>query len=109
MTVSRLPPGRTTVSNGQVIYPRSIYPVILPPHQVHRQPVLASGPAALGLSRQEVIGTMPRELHALIPVSIPVPERRRGARLSRRAAAFWIVVLSLGGWTAIIALALALL
>jgi hypothetical protein len=54
---------------------------------------------------------MPRELHALMPtsVSIPVPERRRVARLSQRAAIFWIVVLSLGGWTAIIALALALL
>jgi hypothetical protein len=54
---------------------------------------------------------MPRELHALMPtpVSIPVPERRRVVRLSQRAAIFWIVVLSLGGWTVIIALALALL
>jgi hypothetical protein len=54
---------------------------------------------------------MARELHARIPtpVSIPVPERRRVARLSQRAAIFWIVVLSLGGWTAMIALALVLL
>jgi hypothetical protein len=42
------------------------------------------------------------------PVAALVPERRRAERLSLRAAMFWIGVLSLGGWTVIIALAFAL-
>ena len=53
---------------------------------------------------------MLRELHALLstPVAAPVLERRRAERLSVRAAIFSISVLSLAGWTVVIALALAL-
>ncbi|HEX4614635.1 MAG TPA: hypothetical protein VH230_01860 [Stellaceae bacterium] len=53
---------------------------------------------------------MPRQPHALIstPVATAAPERRRAERLSHRAAIFWIAVLSLAAWTAIIALARAL-
>ena len=53
---------------------------------------------------------MAREPQALIstPLAIAAPDRRRAERLSRRAAIFWIGVLSLAGWSAIIALALAL-
>jgi hypothetical protein len=53
---------------------------------------------------------MQRESHALIstPVGTSVSERRHIERLSLRAAIFCIGVLSLGGSTVIIALALAL-
>jgi hypothetical protein len=43
-----------------------------------------------------------------MPEATPVPERKRVERLSLSAAIFWIGVLSLGGWMAIIALGLAL-
>jgi hypothetical protein len=51
---------------------------------------------------------MLREPYALLPMPVGglVCERRRVERLSPRAAIFWIGVLSLGGWTAIIALAI---
>ena len=54
---------------------------------------------------------MGREPHALISTSLAAaaPDKRRTERLSLRAAIFWIGVLSLAGWSAIIALALALL
>ncbi|MGA7864746.1 MAG: hypothetical protein WCA23_12290, partial [Stellaceae bacterium] len=54
--------------------------------------------------------TMPREPQALIsmPVATPVSERRRTERLSPPAAIFWIAVLSLAGWAAVIALVLRL-
>jgi len=42
------------------------------------------------------------------PAAASVPARRRAERLSLPAAIFWIGFLSLGGWAAIIALALAL-
>ncbi|MGA7263280.1 MAG: hypothetical protein WBX30_20635 [Stellaceae bacterium] len=53
---------------------------------------------------------MPREPQALIsmPVATPVSERRRTERLSPPAAIFWIAVLSLAGWAAVIALVLRL-
>jgi hypothetical protein len=53
---------------------------------------------------------MQRESHALIstPVGTSVSEMRHIERLSLRAAIFWIGVLSLGGWTVIIALVIAL-
>jgi hypothetical protein len=53
---------------------------------------------------------MQRDSHALIstPVGTSVSERSHIERLSLRAAIFWIGVLSLGGWTVIIALVIAL-
>jgi hypothetical protein len=53
---------------------------------------------------------MAREPQALISTSLAAasPDRRRTERLSLRAAIFWIGVLSLAGWSAIIVLALAL-
>jgi len=78
--------------------------------RVHWRPVLASGPAALRFSLQEVTEKMPREPHALISTSsaAATPERRHAERLSLRAAILWIGVLSLAGWAVIIALARAL-
>jgi len=78
--------------------------------RVHWRPVLASGPAALRFSLQEVAEKMPREPHALISTSsaAATPERRHAERLSLRAAILGIGVLSLAGWAAIIALARAL-
>jgi hypothetical protein len=54
---------------------------------------------------------MAREPQALISTSLATAasERRRTERLSLRAAIFWIGVISLAAWAAIIALALALL
>jgi hypothetical protein len=52
---------------------------------------------------------MPREPHALISTLLAAtPDRRRTERLSLRAAIFWIGVISLAAWAAVIALALAL-
>ena len=53
---------------------------------------------------------MAREPQAPISTSLATAasERRRTERLSPRTAIFWIGVLSLAGWSAIIALALAL-
>jgi hypothetical protein len=52
---------------------------------------------------------MPREQYAVLPTPVATPGPRRGAkRLSVRAAIFLIGVLALGGWAAIIAVALTL-
>jgi hypothetical protein len=53
---------------------------------------------------------MAREPHMRFSprLATPLPEMRRSERLSLRAAIFWIGILSLGGWTLIIALVLAL-
>lgn len=53
---------------------------------------------------------MVREPQALISTSLAAaaPDKRRTERLSPRAAIFWIGVISLAAWAAIIALARAL-
>jgi hypothetical protein len=54
---------------------------------------------------------MPRESHALIstPMVAPVPGWRRTERLSLRAAIVTMILLSLAGWAATIALVLAII
>jgi hypothetical protein len=53
---------------------------------------------------------MPKESSTLISTSLATarPDKTRTERLSAPVAMFWIVVLSLAGWTVVIALAHAL-